>query len=128
MVRKKLENGKVIIKDMYGIYSFITEGVKKVALVGCKDIKLNEEDARNHKVVNGENRPWCDDWSDDYKTNLTRAEAKAIIRHKAKEIVKWEEEHQMMCPWYFCAKRKLGNGEHDYYLNNPDKGWRLVEL
>lgn len=125
MIKKKLTNGKVIIKDQYGVYSCITEGIKKVALVGCKDLKMNSEDERNYKIVQGENRPWCDDWNEDYKTNLTRAEAKSIIRHFAKEIRNYEEEHQMMYPWYYFAYRKV---YESHYWNEPQISWEPIEL
>lgn len=128
MIRKELLNGKVIISDQYGVYSFIRQNHQKVALVGCKDLVMNSEDERNYKIEVAENRPWCDDWSEDYKINLTRAEAKSILRHKAKEVRMWEDKHQMLCSYYYGALRKRSADEHNCWLNSPEPDWILVQL
>ena len=77
---------KVIISDMYGVYSFFQpKGNVMEAITNCDDISLTEADDRLYKIIIGEDRPWMPDWQEDYKTKLTRAEAKAIVRHMAKE-------------------------------------------
>lgn len=125
----KTEGGtKVIVHDRYGTYSvYRPKGKETIAMVGCGDLNITEG-PRNYKVIQIEDMPELPYFEVDFKKDLTRAEAKAILRHKAKLIAEWEEEHQMACEIAFVARRRLMYGEVDYCINNPDEGWVSVEL
>jgi len=125
-VNIKTEGGtKIIVHDRYGTYStYLPKGGETIGMVGCGDLDFINE-PKNYKIIIGGDEPWEGDWKEDYITNLTRAQAKAILRHKAKEIKKWEEEHQMMYPNYYFAYRKVYENN---CWNEPQVSWEPIEL
>ena len=116
---------KIIINNENGIYSTLKMKCEESQPMVNIPEWYNKD--RKYKVIVGENRPWMPDWQEDYKKQLTRAEAKAIVRYQNKWIKAWEEEHQEMYPHYYFAYRIVKEC-YDRFYNIMHTTWEPADL